>query len=151
MLHWAVSAGLPATAEALLRVLECQAGPGGLAGALERGTELAGQDGLSLLHRALQSRSLRMTEVRLGFLASGVGGISIQGWCEGHLLLMRGPCFVGVARASAAGPSLLLVDIASPHACEYRGRLASSRAGIVVAAALAFLCQLPCCSRFSIL
>ena len=34
MLHWAVSAGLPATAEALLRVLECQAGPGGLTGAL---------------------------------------------------------------------------------------------------------------------
>ena len=66
LLCWCATSGLVATADALLRMLALTAAPAGLAGALELAHRLVGEDGLSLLHRALQSRSLPMVQVSCG-------------------------------------------------------------------------------------
>ena len=65
LLCWCATSGLVATADALLRMLALTV-PSGLAGALELVQGLACEDGLSLLHRALQFRSLPMVQVSRG-------------------------------------------------------------------------------------
>ncbi|GAB4817623.1 hypothetical protein N2152v2_004669 [Parachlorella kessleri] len=66
LLCWCATSGLVATADALLRML-ARTVPSGLPGALELVQRLACEDGLSLLHRALQSRSLPMVQAVLGW------------------------------------------------------------------------------------
>ena len=99
LLHWAVAAGLPATAGQLLSVLQAQRGTSSAAaaGVLSRALRqaqpggagaagaLAGLDGLAQLHLSVQATSAaamqRAAEVRLALAHTRAGA-----WCTGALL-----------------------------------------------------------------